>query len=78
MGDLVCNNLFCKLNKCGFCDAANMMDILCNNIDFYNQCKEKSFGEDMIGELNKLLNKRFIKNLKGEIGYAQLSENDLR
>ena len=66
---LPCRNLFCRLNKCGACDAENLIDLLCSGYDFYKGCEERREGKRLIKVIESIFGKKLIKNSKGEIGY---------
>jgi hypothetical protein len=67
---LSCRNLLCRLNKSGACDAEDMVNLMCSGLDLYNQCQERKDGEELMASLEKIFGKKFIKNSKGEVGYA--------
>jgi hypothetical protein len=68
---LPCQNLLCRLNKCGNCDAEDMVNLLCSGQDLYDQCKEREEGSKLLSALEKVMGNKFIKNSKGEVGYAE-------
>lgn len=65
-----CGNLLCRINNEGYCDAEHLIDVLCSSKDFYDQCKERTTGDELLKSLEKFINTKFIKNKKGEVGYA--------
>lgn len=65
-----CGNLLCRINDNGYCDAEYLVNVLCSSQDFYDQCKERTTGQDLIKSIERFLGVKFIKNNKGEVGYA--------
>lgn len=62
-----CGNLFCRINRKGFCDAGHMLAMLCSDEDIYKDCKERIYGEYIIKSLKKVIKFDIYKNKKNEI-----------
>lgn len=62
-----CGNLFCRINKKGYCDAGYAMSLLCSAEDIYQNCKEKIYGEYLIKKLKEIFKFDIYKNKKNEI-----------
>ncbi|MDD5650220.1 MAG: hypothetical protein PHF86_07390 [Candidatus Nanoarchaeia archaeon] len=60
-----CSNLLCKINSEGFCDAGDMLELMCSPRDIYRQCKERYVGSIIMDCLKNLMNKQIIKDSKG-------------
>ena len=69
--NLPCQNLFCRLNKGGACDAEDMLDLLCSGYDFYKDCGERREGRRLMKVLESIFGKKFRKDNKGGIGYDE-------
>jgi hypothetical protein len=50
-----CGNLFCRLNLKGYCEAGDMLTLLCSDEDIYQYCKERVYGEKLIESLKKVI-----------------------
>lgn len=62
-----CGNLLCRINRKGFCDAGNMLNLLCSNEDIYKNCKEKIYGEVIINNLKRLTDFSLYKDKKNNL-----------